>query len=97
MCQRKGKTEFVENKDIELDEDTTGIIIGHFTAMESELFHYFPECGDIAFTLLRNPFIVTPHTVPDNNDEALDQCFPIFTNLTPPYRLNTFRTPLILY
>ena len=24
---------------------------------------------------------------------GIDQCFPTFTNLSPPYQLNTFRTP----
>ena len=41
--------------------------------MESDLSHYFPECGDVEFTLLRNPFIVSPQTILDNNDQAQDE------------------------
>ena len=70
ICMFEGLSEFVEKKDSELDEDNKGIIIEHLTAMESELSHYFPECDDIEFTLLRNPFIVSPQTIPDNNDQA---------------------------
>ena len=44
-------SEYVETKDFKLDEDTRGTIIEHFTAMEYEFSHYFPECGDIDFTL----------------------------------------------
>ena len=73
ICMFEGLSEFVEKKDSELDEDNKGIIIEHLTAMEYELSHYFPECGDIEFTLLRNPFIVSPQTIPDNNDQAQDE------------------------
>ena len=69
----KGLSELIEKKDIRPDEDTKGIIIEHLAAMESEFSHYFPECGDIEFTLLRNPFIVSPQTIPDKNDRAQDE------------------------
>ena len=39
-------SEYVETKDIKLDEDTKGMIIEHITAREYEFSHYFPECGD---------------------------------------------------
>ena len=41
--------------------------------MEYESSHYFPGCGDIDFTLLRNQFIISPQTIPDNNDRAQDE------------------------
>ena len=69
----KGLSELIEKKDIRPDEDTKGIIIEHLAAMESEFSHYFPECGDIEFTLLRNPFIVSPQTIPDKNDQVQDE------------------------
>ena len=66
-------SEYVETKDIKLDEDTKGTIIEHITAMEYEFSHYFPECSDIYFTLLRNPFIISHLTIPDSNDRAQDE------------------------
>ena len=66
-------SEYVETRDIKLDEDTKGTINEHITAMEYEFSHYFPECGDIDFTLLRNPFIISPLTIPDSNDRAQDE------------------------
>ena len=74
--------EYVETKDIKLDEDTKGMIIEHITAMEYEFSHYFPECGDIDFTLLRNPCIISPLTIPDSNDRAQDELIELINDGT---------------
>ena len=73
ICMFEGLAELVEKKNIELDEGIKGIIIEHLTAMESEFSHYFPELDDIEFKLLRNPFIVSPQTIPDKNDRTQDE------------------------
>ncbi|KAI6651189.1 Zinc finger BED domain-containing protein 5-like [Oopsacas minuta] len=73
ICMFEGLSELYEKKDIRLDEDTQDIIIEHLAAMESESSHYFPKCGEIEFTLLRNPFIVSPQTIPDKNDRAHEE------------------------
>ena len=73
ICMFEGLSVLVEKKNIELDESIKGIIIEHLTAMESEFSHYFPELDDIEFKLLRNPFIVSPQTIPDKNDRAQDE------------------------
>ncbi|KAI6656115.1 hypothetical protein LOD99_1448 [Oopsacas minuta] len=68
-----GLSEPFEKKDIRLVEDTKGIISEHLAAMESEFSHYFTECGDIEYTLLRNQFILSSQTIPDMNDRAQDE------------------------
>ena len=67
-------SEYFENIDAELDNDSKTMISEHLTTLDEEFSHYYPERKDSTdLKLLRNHFTTSPQTIPDNNDRAQDE------------------------
>ena len=67
-------SEYFENLDTELDNNSKTIISEHLTSLDEEFSHYYPERMDSTdLKLLRNPFTTSPQAISDTNDRAQDE------------------------
>ena len=77
-------SEYFENIDAELDNDSETMISEHLTTLDEEFSHYYPEQKDSAnLKSLRNPFTTSPQTIPDNNDRAQDELIDLIHEYLP--------------